>query len=286
MACLHLTRSRSEWHCHPGRRPGSLPASGNAGRTGSVQGQRALAVMPRRGRPATLVDHEEAHLHREVSRRSVLAVLAAGVAAPAIAGCGGKSSPKDASPVSSAKTSLAAPGSPAAGDGPDILMIIRYAEKPTGTGAPYGATEAGEQDPESLIVDGWTRAGALVELFDPRTSEGGPAPVRPGLTRPVNVVVAADPGSGASQRPEETVTPLAAALGTSIDLKYSEGKEAAMVASMSGLSGPPWCAGSTRASRRSSLIWGRSPRRRRPHGRARCSTSPRLHPQRQRMELH
>jgi hypothetical protein len=34
-------------------------------------------------------------------------------------------------------------------------MIIRHAEKPTGTGAPYGVTDAGEQDPESLIVDGW-----------------------------------------------------------------------------------------------------------------------------------
>jgi len=51
-------------------------------------------------------------------------------------------------------------------------------------------------------------------------------------------VVAADPTSGGSKRPEETVTPLAAALGTSIDLTYSEGEEAAMVASLSGLSGP------------------------------------------------
>jgi hypothetical protein len=122
-------------------------------------------------------------------------------------------------------------------------MIIRHAEKPTGTGAPYGVTAEGQQDPESLIVDGWTRAGALVELFDPRTSAGGPAAVRPGLTRPVNVI-AANPTSAkgntvsGSKRPEETVTPLAAALGTSIDLKYSYGQEAAMVASLSGLSGP------------------------------------------------
>ena len=50
-------------------------------------------------------------------------------------------------------------------------------------------------------------------------------------------MVAADPASGGSKRPEETVTPLAAALGTSIDLKYPEGEEAAMVASLSGLSG-------------------------------------------------
>jgi hypothetical protein len=60
--------------------------------------------------------------------------------------------------------------------------------------------------------------------------------VRPGLARPVNVV-AADPAGG-SKRPEETVTALAAALGTSIDLKYPKGEEAAMVASLSGLSGP------------------------------------------------
>jgi hypothetical protein len=120
---------------------------------------------------------------------------------------------------------------------PGSLPVSGNAEKPTGNGAPYGVTEAGEQDPESLIVDGWTRAGALVELFDPRTSQGSPAPLRPGLTRPVNVV-AANPGSSGSKRPEETVTPLAAALGTSIDLKYEEGDEAAMVASLSSLSGP------------------------------------------------
>jgi hypothetical protein len=152
----------------------------------------------------------------------MLAALAGGVAAPVLGGF---------------QASSAAAASAAAGGGPDILIILRHAEKPPGSGAPYGVTEAGERDPESLIVDGWTRAGALVELFDPRTNQGSPASLRPGLARPVNVV-ASNSSTGGSKRPQETVTPLAAALGKSIDLKYTAKEEAAMVAGLSGLSGP------------------------------------------------
>ena len=49
------------------------------------------------------------------------------------------------------------------------IMIIRHAEKPYTTPPPAttGVTVLGQPDPDSLIVRGWQRAGALVALFAP-----------------------------------------------------------------------------------------------------------------------
>jgi hypothetical protein len=47
------------------------------------------------------------------------------------------------------------------------VMVIRHAEKPADPPPPAGVTADGAQDPESLIVDGWQRAGALACLFAP-----------------------------------------------------------------------------------------------------------------------
>ncbi|MVU82545.1 hypothetical protein GPX89_35610 [Nocardia sp. ET3-3] len=116
-------------------------------------------------------------------------------------------------------------------------MIIRHAEKPTGSGKPYGLTEDGEQDVESLTVRGWTRAGALVELFDPRNPDGSPAALRPGLLRPATIF-ASDPGAHGSKRPEQTVTPLAAALNVKIDQRFPKGQEAQLVSALAGAAGP------------------------------------------------
>ncbi|MDF2259566.1 hypothetical protein [Streptantibioticus ferralitis] len=118
-----------------------------------------------------------------------------------------------------------------------MLMIIRHAEKPSGCGSPYGVTEAGEKDDQSLTVQGWSRAGALIGLFDPRGGDGRSAPPRPGLARP-DRIFAADPSGGDSKRPKETVTPLAATLGTSIDLRFAKGQEAALAAALRTASGP------------------------------------------------
>jgi len=125
------------------------------------------------------------------------------------------------------------------GAGLSVLMVIRHAEKPTGSGKPYGITADGKQDSHSLTVQGWTRAGALTGLFDPREASGAPAALRPGLSRPATVV-AARPGSGGSnsRRPEETVTPLAAALGTQLNLTFALGQEAALVTWLTGTAGP------------------------------------------------
>jgi hypothetical protein len=158
-----------------------------------------------------------------IGRRHVMAVLA-GIGVSAVTGC-----------------ASGQPESAAAGNGeePGVLMVIRHAEKPAGSGAPYGITADGAQDSHSLIVRGWTRAGALAGLFDPRDSSGQPVTPRPGLRRPA-MVLAARPGTGASnsKRPEETVTPLAAALGSDLNLSFALGQEAGLAAWLTGKSGP------------------------------------------------
>jgi hypothetical protein len=78
---------------------------------------------------------------------------------------------------------------------------------------------AGKDGSKQLITTGWQRAGALVTLFAP---PWGP---KPGLDTPV-YLFASNPDSdssdtddaGPSQRPYETLTPLAAKLGLTIDI--------------------------------------------------------------------
>jgi hypothetical protein len=120
---------------------------------------------------------------------------------------------------------------------PDVVMIIRHGEKPEGSGKPYGITDAGERDEESLTVRGWTRAGALAELFDPRGADGGAVAPRAGLSRPATIF-ASDPHSHGSKRPEQTVTPLAQALGVQVDVRFAKGQEADLVAALAGARGP------------------------------------------------
>jgi hypothetical protein len=124
-------------------------------------------------------------------------------------------------------------------DGPGVLMVIRHAEKPTGSGAPYGVTADGTKDSHSLTIQGWSRAGALAGLFDPRDSSGTPVPLRTGLSRPATVLAARPAAAGSnSKRPEETVTPLAAALGSKLDLSFALGQEADLVTWLTGKNGP------------------------------------------------
>ncbi len=85
-------------------------------------------------------------------------------------------------------------------------MIIRHAEKPAGNIT--GINASGSPDSSSLTPQGWQRAGALIPLF---TSSSGPLPVPDCLFAP-NVFA-----SGTSQRPFETITPLAAKLGIAIN---------------------------------------------------------------------
>jgi hypothetical protein len=105
------------------------------------------------------------------------------------------------------------------------IMVLRHAEKPgVYHGVSYEGVRAdGRADPKSLVTLGWERAGGLVTLFVP---PWGPAH---GLSVPTQLF-AADPedkGDGGrggsddepSQRPYQTLTPVARTLGLPIDTK-------------------------------------------------------------------
>ncbi len=109
----------------------------------------------------------------------------------------------------SVRTAVAAVSPPATqAGGATKIMIIRHAEKPVGQIT--GINASGSPDSSSLIPQGWQRSGALISLFG---SSSGPLPVPSYLFAP-NLF-----GSGTSKRPFETITPLAAKLGITINAK-------------------------------------------------------------------
>lgn len=160
-----------------------------------------------------------------IDRRRLLAAATGVALAPVLTACRAEAVSRDSS------DQVVTPPAPAS----QVLMIIRHAEKPTGSAR--GVTADGIQDPESLTVPGWSRAGALVELFAPRGSDNTPAAVRSGLLRPV-AVVASNPRRDGSKRPFQTVTPLAAELAVTVNLAQAKGQEAELVEGLRGLAGP------------------------------------------------
>jgi broad specificity phosphatase PhoE len=113
-----------------------------------------------------------------------------------------------------------------------MIMLIRHAEKPLHpTGSPHGINPDGEEDPHSLTVTGWIRAGALVELFAP--SRGDP-PAQ--LRRPDTIYASAHAG-GHSKRSMQTVSPLAARLGLKVVKRYAAGDEAHLTREVSARPG-------------------------------------------------
>ena len=103
---------------------------------------------------------------------------------------------------------------PAGSSTPARVMIIRHAEKPDGS--TKGVVPSGDNDSESLTVQGWTRAGALDRLFAP--SGGAP----PSTLATPRAIYAADPKSDASKRPDQTVSVLAAKLGVTVATDYTK----------------------------------------------------------------
>jgi len=102
-----------------------------------------------------------------------------------------------------------------------MIILIRHAEKPLHpSGSPHGVDPEGREDPHSLTVSGWIRAGALVELFAPSRGEP-PAELR----RPDTIYASAHAG-GHSKRSAQTVSPLAARLGLEVIKRYAAGDEA------------------------------------------------------------
>jgi hypothetical protein len=89
------------------------------------------------------------------------------------------------------------------------VMIIRHAEKPPADNNPAGVLLDGKHDPESLIVQGWQRAGALAALFAPASG----TLQSPALRTPQTIIAAWKSDEKGSQRPDETIGPLALKLG-------------------------------------------------------------------------
>jgi hypothetical protein len=124
---------------------------------------------------------------------------------------------------------------------PAKIMIIRHAEKPPNppnkTG-PWDVQENGQSGSgKSLIVPGWQRAGALNAFFAPYKSK----PSNSEIVTPHHIY-AANP-KNETQRPWETVTPLAAWLkykegSSQFDTSYSIGDEKDLVKSVLGHSSP------------------------------------------------
>nr|WP_223241964.1 hypothetical protein [Streptomyces sp. CBMA123] len=127
-------------------------------------------------------------------------------AAPlALAGCSSGKSKDKTGPAAKASD----PG------GAAFVMIIRHGEKPGGSQP--GLDENGKHDSKSLTQRGWDRAKALPTLF---------APPATGLRAPARIYAATDQGPMAgAHRMRQTVTPLGAKLGLTVDTTYAESQE-------------------------------------------------------------
>ena len=117
------------------------------------------------------------------------------------------------------------------------ILIIRHAEKPDDPDAPFPGpsfTEDGKIDPDkkSLVIRGWQRAGSWAALFGARF--GGVDFPQP------TAIYALNPegkGKDTSQRPFETICPLAARLSIKPITKYGLGEESDLVKEITELTG-------------------------------------------------
>jgi len=114
------------------------------------------------------------------------------------------------------------------------IMIIRHAEKPTTTPPPptNGVTITGSPDKDSLIPQGWQRAGALVTLFAP--SRG---PLQSSELATPQFIYATSTSDVEGNRPEETITPLAAKLNLTPNKSFANSQEQAAAQSALGCNG-------------------------------------------------
>ena len=117
------------------------------------------------------------------------------------------------------------------------IYIIRHGEKPSGD--KQGTTLDGKPSDNSLIAEGWQRAGALVGLFGASGSAGKSST----LPSPATIFAACPDASGAdsedkNRREEETAGPLAQRLGLKMVLTYGKGQEEELAQAARQASGP------------------------------------------------
>ena len=127
----------------------------------------------------------------------------------------------------------AAVAAPAVQVGALAILIIRHAEKPDESWPGPGLTLDGSVDKKSLVIRGWERAGSWSALFAAGCAgDDFPQPT---------AIYAADPkattGDEPSQRPFETIAPLAGRLGLTPVVRYAVGQEAELVAEIISLTG-------------------------------------------------
>lgn len=125
----------------------------------------------------------------------------------------------------------------------NTIFVIRHAEKPDDDDA--GIDVNGSEDKESLIVQGWQRAGALAVFFG--STQGLPAPNqiyasaaekrKDNEASPTEKHKDPDKIGSKSKRPTETVTPLAAKLKHTINADYTVGQESGLVNAVTALDG-------------------------------------------------
>jgi hypothetical protein len=104
------------------------------------------------------------------------------------------------------------------------IMLIRHAEKPPGNPPPHGANTNGDHDKESLTIQGWQRAGALVVFFAPSL---GPMQ-NSAIAKPATIYASKIGKDSESERPQETVTPLISKIGAGQNFAFSKGQEQAV----------------------------------------------------------
>jgi broad specificity phosphatase PhoE len=154
--------------------------------------------------------------HGGLVLRLVVALVALAMSA-AVAGCAG--GPRPSPPAESA---VGAPGT--------LVMVIRHGEKPDDS---PGIDAQGNEDDSSLTETGWERAKRLVDLFDPVSG-----PPRPGLATPKVIYAAGANDEGEGLRPRETVMPLLARLGLTMNTSYGAGDEKKLVEQVITQPGP------------------------------------------------
>ncbi len=114
------------------------------------------------------------------------------------------------------------------------IFVIRHAEKPDE--GSDGVDASGAADSESLIVQGWQRAGAIAVFFG--SQQGLPAPNQIYASGSHQEKAAGHDKVGSkSQRPVETVTPLAAKLNQTVNQTHAKGDEGALAAEVVQLQG-------------------------------------------------
>ncbi len=109
------------------------------------------------------------------------------------------------------------------------IMIIRHAEKPSSAApddTPYGVSDTGDKDTESLTIHGWQRAGALTCFFDPEYGQLQNSH----LAKPQFLYASQlKKLKHGSRRSYETIMPLAKKLGLKINNNFMKGEEEKMV---------------------------------------------------------